>query len=46
MDPLSITVAVVGLLTAASQTYKTLSALYDLKSAPHEILELMNEVIE
>ncbi|CZR68457.1 uncharacterized protein PAC_18356 [Phialocephala subalpina] len=46
MDPLSITASVIAVIGAAKQTYKALLALYSLRNAPQEVLELINEVSE
>ena len=45
MDPLSLAIGVLTILGAATHTYKTLLALYNLRNAPQEVLELMNEVL-
>jgi hypothetical protein len=46
MEPLSVTASVITVIGAATQTYKALVALYSLRNAPQEVLELTNEVFQ
>ncbi|KAI1184587.1 hypothetical protein F5B17DRAFT_411280 [Nemania serpens] len=46
MDPLSITASIIAVITATRQTAKGLRSLYQLRHAPQEVLELLNEINE
>ena len=45
MDPFSLVAGILTILGTTSHTYKALLSLYKLKDAPHEVLELVNEVL-
>jgi hypothetical protein len=43
-DPLSITVGAIGLIGALGATGKAANKLLKLRKAPHELMQLYNEV--
>ncbi|KAH7236676.1 hypothetical protein BKA59DRAFT_405455 [Fusarium tricinctum] len=46
MDPLSLTTSIITIIATAAKLSKGLRSLYELRHAPQEILELINEVSE